>query len=404
MKGRDQTLFARKWFALLAVITTVLLGAWAAPSSASTGSAAPVTLGLLCSCSGAYGASVDTQVDVYKTAVNYVNAHGGINGHKIKIIEKDDAGTPATSATDVQELIADKVDAISDWSFVDAAWASTVGSSNIPIVGGNISDSTFNTYPDFYPQGQTLNSVTKSTVLAAKEAGAKSIGIIYCAEAPTCSQSAAEDKSIAQSLGVSVVYDAQASSTAPNYTAQCLAAQQAKAQSIILLYAPAVMVTIAGNCATQGYLPTYDAEGGAINFALSSTSAGLKNHLVGPFTDLPSISTAQSVKTMNAAIQKAYPGLEKSQAWTEESPTAWDSVLLLQAAAKAGGLTSSGTATAASITKGLNSMKGQTLGGMAPPLTFTAGKPHTVDCWYTAALVMGKASMTNGGKTTCSSS
>ena len=31
-------------------------------------------------------------------------------------------------------------------------------------------------------------------------------------------------------------------------------------------------------------------------------------------------------------------------------------------------------------------MNGDTLGGLAPPLTFTAGKPHPVDCWYYALL------------------
>jgi branched-chain amino acid transport system substrate-binding protein len=46
-------------------------------------------------------------------------------------------------------------------------------------------------------------------------------------------------------------------------------------------------------------------------------------------------------------------------------------------------------------------MKGETLGGMAPPLTFTQGKPTSIDCWFTAAMVNGTAQMTNGGNTTC---
>ena len=170
--------------------------------------------------------------------MHYIDAHGGAHGHPIVIIEKDDAGSPATSVTDVKQLDADHVDAISDFSFVDLAWASTIRQSGIPVVGGNISDSTFNTYYDFYPQGETLNSDTYATVATAKQAGAKSLAILYCTEAPTCSQSAQLDKSAAQKLGIKVAYESQASSTQPNYTAQCVAAQQAKAQAVILLYAP----------------------------------------------------------------------------------------------------------------------------------------------------------------------
>jgi branched-chain amino acid transport system substrate-binding protein len=399
------------WSIVAAVGLTALVGACGSssggsgsssgPSASAAGS--PITVGLICSCSGAFGSSVLLQVDVYKAAVNYINSTGGVDGHKIKIIEEDDAANPATSTTDVNTLISDKVDAIDDWSFLDSAWAATIAKSGIPVVGGNISDATFNTFPDFYPQGQTLDSVTEATVLAAKGAGAKSLGIIYCSEAPTCLQSAGEDKTAAGGAGLSVGYEAQASSTEPNYTAQCVAAQQAKAQGIILLYAPATAGTIASNCATQGYNPIYAMEGGAINFHFSESATGLKKDLVGPFTDLPSISTNPEIQEMNSALSKEYPGIEDEAAWTEEAPSAWAAALLLAAAAKDGGLTSGGTASAAEITKGLESMNGETLGGIAPPLTFAAGKPHSIDCWFTAEVKNGTAQMTNGGNTTCSS-
>lgn len=40
-------------------------------------------------------------------------------------------------------------------------------------------------------------------------------------------------------------------------------------------------------------------------------------------------------------------------------------------------------------------------GPVIPPLTFTGGKPHPVDCWYTAHVAGGKAILSNGGKYTC---
>jgi hypothetical protein len=38
---------------------------------------------------------------------------------------------------------------------------------------------------------------------------------------------------------------------------------------------------------------------------------------------------------------------------------------------------------------------------MAPPLTFTSGQPHPVDCWFTFALKNGTFSLPQGMSTTC---
>ena len=59
---------------------------------------------------------------------------------------------------------------------------------------------------------------------------------------------------------------------------------------------------------------------------------------------------------------------------------------LFQAAAAAGHLGVGGAPTTAEVIKGLDSLNGDTLDGLAPPLTYTAGKPHPVDCWYYAGV------------------
>ena len=64
----------------------------------------------------------------------------------------------------------------------------------------------------------------------------------------------------------------------------------------------------------------------------------------------------------------------------------------------------SGAPTSAEIVKGLDSFHDQTLDGLAPNLTYTAGKPHPVDCWYYALLKDGKYSTPHGLKTFCASS
>jgi hypothetical protein len=81
---------------------------------------------------------------------------------------------------------------------------------------------------------------------------------------------------------------------------------------------------------------------------------------------------------------------------------AWISGKMFQAAAQLGHLGANGKApTSAALTKGLNSLRGTTLDGLAPPLNFTAGKPHPVDCWYYALLKNGKYSTPLGLTPSC---
>ena len=47
------------------------------------------------------------------------------------------------------------------------------------------------------------------------------------------------------------------------------------------------------------------------------------------------------------------------------------------------------------------SIGGVPVGGLTVPLTFTAGKPHPVDCWFTARVQGGTPKLIDNGKVTC---
>jgi branched-chain amino acid transport system substrate-binding protein len=105
---------------------------------------------------------------------------------------------------------------------------------------------------------------------------------------------------------------------------------------------------------------------------------------------------------MNTALDKYYPGLRHNpNTFSEQSAGSWVSGLLLRDAVKAGGLGPSDTPSSAEIVKGLQSLKGDTLDGWAPPLTFAAGQAHHVPCWFTGHLQNGVNTLANGGKVTC---
>jgi branched-chain amino acid transport system substrate-binding protein len=365
--------------------------------------ATPIKVGVICTCSGTFGAALADVEDVYKAWANTVNSSGGVNTHPIQLITEDDAGVPATAVADAQTLVSDHVDAIADISNVDEPWASTVQAANIPVVGVQETNAPFQTNPDFYPEGETLTASYQADLEIAKSAGLTNMGVLYCAEAPSCTEEVALFRNVSPHVGVPIAYSSEIAYTAPNYTAQCLAAKQAHIQSLFIGDAPAILARVGSDCSRQGYTPTYVTAGQVFNASLL-TAPGLRNSNWLGYPTLPYWYSTPATSAMTAAVQKYYPGLTNNTTnFTEVAAEAWPSGLLLADAVKAGGLTSSDTPSANEIVQGLAALKGDTLDGWAPPLTFTPNQPHTTDCWFTAHVQAGKIAITNNGKPSCPS-
>jgi len=394
---------SKLWRGVAVLALIVGFGAFSsitAPTVAGAATGAPITVGVVCTCSGAFGADILAAEDTYRAYVNTVNSSGGLNGHKIVLTLEDDAGNPGTSVSDAQTLVSDHVDAILDLSIVDQTWQSAVQASKIPVVGGNETETPFYTSPDFFPEGQTNDSVTYANVVTAKAAGATNLGNLYCAEAASCAEGVPLITAAGKQLGVPDIYNAEIAATAPNYTAQCVAAQQAKVSAVFIGDASTIISRVAANCAQQNYTPIWVTEGEGFGLGMASTP-GLSTKLWSEYGTAPFFDHIAAITAMNKAVDKYYPGLRNNQnAWTQIAAEAWASGLLLSDAVTASHLSKTATPSSAGITKGLLSLKNDTLQGMAPPLTFTSGD-HSVDCWFTARVVNGTPKVVNGGHVTC---
>lgn len=319
----------------------------------------------------------------------------------MKLVVEDDATNPSTAITDANKLISDHVAVIMDQTVLDSTFASAVQAAKIPVVGGLFTSEPFFTNPDFYPAGETNDSIVAAIAAVAKEAGGTNLGTFYCAEAPVCQQTVPALKAVASSQGLTEVYNASVSATASNYTAQCVAAQQAHVKALFVADTSIVLQRIGQDCTRQGYNPIYLTEGTGYS-GLYLTSAGIKKNSWTPYPDLPIYDNAGPVKAMNAVVDKYYPGLRNNaKNYTETVAQTWAGALLIADALKNSGVGSTTAPTAADITMGLNAVNGDTLGGWSPPLTFTAGKPHPVDCWFTGRIQNGVAKVVNGGKLSC---
>ena len=375
----------------------------ATSSSSGAASGSPITVGIICDCTGAFAGVLTDSAKVYQAWASSVNAAGGINGHPVKTILVDDQSNPGNSLTDVENLVKqDHVVALMDASDLDETWASFVKAQHVPVIGTNVTEAPFFTNSDFYAEGATEDTLFPGVIDSAKAAGAANVGLLYCAEAVQCQEGIAPLKALGTKMSMPVKYTGEISATAPSYTAQCVAAQQAGVQALFIADIAAVAAKVAQNCSQQGYHPVYVLDGVDINQGFM-TAPGLKDNLVGPVDDLPYYADSPVNTAMNAAIDKYYPGLRDDAGYSMAAANAWTSGLLLEAAAKAGGLTTSDTPTSAELITGLTALKDETLSGTAPSLTFAAGQAHPVSCWFSYQLKNGVYSMPNGTKQTCAS-
>jgi branched-chain amino acid transport system substrate-binding protein len=357
-----------------------------------------ITLGTICSCSGPHAASFSNNGKVVKAWASSVNAAGGLNGHPVKVIMHDDAGDPARALEAAKQLVADHVIAIvGETSTADQAFASYVTAAGIPVVGGLDAEAPFLTNPDFYPSGTQILVTTVSQGALAKAAGKTHLGIAYCAESPVCAQIDPLGKAAAALYGLK--YSSQKiSATAPSYAAPCLQFKNAGVDALYVVDDSAIVTRFVDACAQQGYKPLVVAEGASFEPAAlkdptqDGSLATAQN--ANPYdTSLPAVAAFQ------AALKKYVPGVVGGPSFSFSLMFPWAGAELFETAAKASGLTPSSTP--ADVKKGLYALRNETLGGLAPPLTFTPGKPAFVPCYFTEKIQGGTVASTNGDKPVC---
>ena len=149
----------------------------------STAHGTPIVIGNIGSYTGSESSSIGPALGGIKAWVASVNASGGIDGHPVDMIYKEDNDTPSLGLADAQELLADHVVAIvSDWSTTDSVWAPKFEKANIPIVGGGPGAPDSLTDTDYFP-AQTSTIVADYGALdAMKQEGVTKFGVPYCAE------------------------------------------------------------------------------------------------------------------------------------------------------------------------------------------------------------------------------
>jgi branched-chain amino acid transport system substrate-binding protein len=370
--------------------------------STQTASAAPapIKVGVICSCTGAAGEAETLVTNSYLAWVKLTNASGGIAGHKIQLINENDQTNPGLAVTEANTLVSDGVVAVEVSSLVQQAFLSVLASANIPVVGESFGIPGLPQNTDVFDPTDTLSTTvaTASQIALIKASGVHKVADLY-ESTTTSANSPAIVSSINATPGLKVVYSVSTSLTETNYESECLAAQQAGATGLIAgTGTPANIEATASSCSLQGYHPAYFA--GTENWGPFPALA--KNTWMSGETVPYFYTKSPAIKTFTAMMNKYYPGTFNNPTFDPgNSLGIYAGGLLLQHALLAAHLTSSKSATAALVLKGLYSLKGDTLGGLAPPLSFKKGTDHAINCWYESRWLNGKPTLVNGGKAVC---
>jgi branched-chain amino acid transport system substrate-binding protein len=323
---------------------------------------------------------------------SYINAHGGVAGHVVHVTTIDTQCNPANVATAAQTLIADHALAIIDGTGLDAAFQKNVDAAKVPVICGIQNGNGFTCQSDanFFPSGTTVLSGIYGYMEAAKAAGATSYGLVYCSEVPACKQAVPVSQGYAKQLGMSFPNPIAASLSASNYTAQCLAMKQAHANALDSAGPP--VQKMADDCAQQDYHPIYPAGSGTWqNNYLRDPN--LNGTITGDTVEVPWFYKGPQTATFDAAEGSV---LAATNYPYNVSTTYAAALLFATALAHAGA-----NPTTSDLYNGLYAMHGETLGGYAPPLTFTQGKPTTVNCFFVISIKNGQFVAPNGATPTC---
>lgn len=389
----------RRRVAATAAAVVVLGGALTACGSSDSGggsaSASAWNIGVAASCTGPLvenGGKNASQCDVYKAWANDVNKSGGVNGHKINLVVKDDASNPATSQTQVRELV-EKDHVIAILGAVPSPQFGTyLQQKGVPYVAAGNTSAEFMKFPLFFNVSLNAIAMTYGEVSEAVKEGGTKLGYMYCAEDPACAAAVPLLTGAAQANGATME-TAKIAATAPDYTAQCLKFKDAGVQAMQIGSVPQVALRILKDCDSQGLDVKLMAAAGSINesFLTDKNTEGIAAVSgVAPWFD----TTIPGIKSMQDSLAKA--DIEVKDPGVTD---AWASAKTLEASIQSLG----DKPTSADVINGLYGLKGETSDGLTQPLTFLKDQPNLAssNCYFPFTIKGGEWNATSNGKPVC---
>jgi len=365
------------------------------PVTKSTATGTPIKIGVVATLSGK-PLPATAGPEGLKAWAATINGQGGLAGHEVQIIVKDDGNDPTKSLTAVKQLVEeDHVVALTSWSNLETSWSDYVEDQKVPVVGGQSYAPVWMQSPDFFPVQATLGTALTSQPLAALNAGAKTIGSYYTADVASAVEAVDAKNDIATSLGLDPVFDAAISSSQPDFTGPCLAGKDAGAQAMMLSGVPVERIT--PSCAQQGFTPLWILPGETVTAEVLKTPE--LGDVLAPQMAFPFFVDDAATKDYREAMDTDYRGPEEEK-FSPLTSSAWMAGLVYEEVGKS--LAEDGTVTSADIFDGLYQVKDLTDDGLLAGISYAKDdKERSVDCFWETTVKDGKWEAPNGLEPTC---
>ncbi|HLG67259.1 MAG TPA: ABC transporter substrate-binding protein [Acidimicrobiales bacterium] len=145
--------------AALSLAATPLAGIVTASSASAA--ASPITVGYIGDLTGVSSSSFVDGPGAAKARIDALNAHGGIHGHKVKLIVEDDQSSPTQALTAAQVLVSKGVVGIIENSAFIFGADRYLQQQGIPVTGGGFDGPEWGTQP--FSNFFTFTPATSST-------------------------------------------------------------------------------------------------------------------------------------------------------------------------------------------------------------------------------------------------
>lgn len=370
------------------------------PGGPTAASGSPMLLAQVGTWSGPIGSAFKDLITGVRVWVSDVNGRGGVAGHPIQLVVADDGGDPAR----YQSLLKEMVETRGAFAFVgnDGVFTGPAGkeyleSKRVPVVGGDVVNPVWTGSSMYFPEGTTLNEIAYAVPLAnTKFTTKKKVGIITCQEVEACRVASRVWPEASKKLGLEVVYNTQASVAQPDFTAECLNARNAGAEAMQIALDASTLVRFGKACTQLDFRPQILVPSAAIEAKLQGDVAGgIFEGLIGAINNAPWMVTDQAGP---AAFQAAMAKYAASAPLSLSTLQGWTSGKLFEKAGAGLGAQPARD----QLLNGLWAMQNETLGGLAPPLTFARDKPSPpVACFFVVKIVDKKFTAPNGSQKVC---
>jgi branched-chain amino acid transport system substrate-binding protein len=346
--------------------------------------------------SGVIGRAVQPIITADKAWSADINARGGLAGHPVKLIFGDDGGDPAAALAIAKRMVEqDKVVAFIGTYLVTTTPAVTpyLEQVGVPMIGGPGGNEIEDHSPMvFNPQIGSDEALGHAIHLAVTSQNDKrKMAILYCREASSCKQQRDRALQFAPLYDMKIVYEAQVSIAQPDFTAEVISARNAGAEIVTMLTDEQTIVRVARSAHRQGWNPvvtgTYTANAEVVQQPDAEGVLGIA--ATAPYRSSPRMQPYLD------AVQRYVP----DGALGGYGATAWVQDKLIERLSEGFG---DRNPTTQDYLDALYALKGETIGGLVPPITFNQGPhPHVNMCGYPIKVVNAKLTAPLGDNYVC---